>query len=193
MILRMKNRVRSSGNQDSGLDMDLLQLIHKLDELIGEEEEKAILASYYLEEKDDRLADFLKGVEIGKKLILRKLTKLPYLAKECYIWYLHELEEQKEFLRWFLLEASSTTVVKYRKYRHGKEIYPILRILCKTLVLLRCFMRILNRHGIRGHLYQLNDGRKEVRFNGRQINELLNLDILPEEWRKKVLCEIETN
>jgi len=193
MILRMKNRVRSSGNQDSGLDMDLLQLIHKLDELIGEEEEKAILASYYLEEKDDRLADFLKGVEIGKKLILRKLTKLPYLAKECYIWYLHELEEQKEFLRWFLLEASSTTVVKYRKYRHGKEIYPILRIRCKTLVLLRCFMRILTKHGIRGHLYQLNDGRKEVRFNGRQINELLNLDILPEEWRKKVLCEIETN
>ena len=190
MILRMKNRVRSSGNQDSGLDMDLLQLIHKLDELIGEEEEKAILASYYLEEKDDRLADFLKGVEIGKKLILRKLTKLPYLAKECYIWYLHELEEQKEFLRWFLLEASSTTVVKYRKYRHGKEIYPILRIRCKTLVLLRCFMRILTQYGVRAHLYHLNDGRKEVRFNGSQIKKLLKLDILPEEWRKKVLGKI---
>ena len=193
MILRMKNRIRSSGNQDSGLDMDLLQLIHKLDELIGEEEEKAILASYYLEEKDDRLADFLKGLEIGKKFILKKIAKLRYLAKECYIWYPHELEEQKEFLRWFLLEASRTTVVKYRKYGHGKDIYPILRIRCKTLVLLRCLMRILTQYGIHAHLYQLNDGRKEVRLNGNRIKELLKLDILPEEWRKKVLREIETN
>ena len=193
MILRMKNRVRSSGNQDSGLDMDLLQLIHKLDELIGEEEEKAILASYCLEEKDDRLAGFLKGLEIGKKLILKKIAKLPYLAKEYRIWYPYELEEQKEYLRWFLLEASRTTIVKYRKYGHGKDIYPILRIRCRTLVLLRCFMRILTQYGVRAHLYQLNDGRKEVRFNGRQIKELLKLDILPEEWRKKVLREIETN
>ena len=172
----------------------MLQLIHKLDELIGEEEEKAILASYYLEGKDDRLADFLKGVEIGKKFILKKIAKLRYLAKECYIWHPHELEEQKEFLRWFLLEASRTTVVKYRKYeQHGKDIYPILRILCKTLVLLRCLMRILTQYGIHAHLYELNDGRKEVRLNGSRIKELLKLDILPEEWRKKVLREIETN
>jgi len=39
----------------------------------------------------------------------------------------------------------------------------------------------------------LNDGRKEVRLNGSRIKELLKLDILPEEWRKKVLREIETN